>query len=150
MRGNDKLAAEKPRTVFQKFQQLLLFFRRQAVFRLVEQIERMLPYLLFKIQKCAFPIGMFPDIISQAVSDILGLWLSAGHVHLFQLLIIFHWLQPEGTVFHICIILCHLSPPPVDSFIQMPYIQHKFKHIIARNHAAALRNLPAAFQWAVL
>ncbi len=73
MRGNDKLAAEKPRTVFQKFQQLLLFFRRQAVFRLVEQIERMFPYLLFKIQKCAFPIGMFPDIISQAVSDILGL-----------------------------------------------------------------------------
>lgn len=56
MRGNDKLAAVKPRGIFNEFRQFLLQFGGQAVFRLVEQVKRIFADAVRKIGERAFPL----------------------------------------------------------------------------------------------
>ena len=48
MGRNQKLASEKPRRIPEKLHQFLLPFRRQAVFRFIQQIKAIFFYFLMR------------------------------------------------------------------------------------------------------
>ena len=83
MCGYHELAAKKSYRIFQKLKQLLLLFRRQAVFRLVKQIKPVFLDLIRKIKECTLTIGMLPDIIHDILPDILRLCIAPCLDHLF-------------------------------------------------------------------
>ena len=63
MCSDKELTSVKARGILQKPYQLLLLFRRQTVFRFIQQIKPVFLYFLRKIKKGAFSIGMLLSLI---------------------------------------------------------------------------------------
>lgn len=73
--------------------------RRQAVFRLVQQVQPILFDALGKVQKGTFPVGMFGQVAHQIFAHIAGLGVTAGHIYRFQPIVVFHGAEMKIRVF---------------------------------------------------
>lgn len=78
-----ELAVKEPCRIFYISYELFLPFGGKAVFRLVQQIEPLFFDFFHEISECAFSVGMFPDVVHDVLSDILGLGCAAAKVDFF-------------------------------------------------------------------
>ena len=115
--GDDELTAVEAHGLLEKFQKLLLLFGRKAVFRLVQQIQAVVLYFFFKVQKGAFSVGMLPDIIHQTFPDEFGLGIASRQIHFFQTLIIVQGAHLKMGIFRVQVIVEQRFPLPVDGAV---------------------------------
>ena len=121
----------------QKLRQLQLPLGRKTVFRLIQQIQRVLADALAEHGQCALPVGSGAHIGRQCAARHLGLAVSPRGAYLLELVIVLHAVHLKLFPPKVVVIRKHLLTPRVHAIVQCPQIEHIVKHIVTgQDHAA--------------
>ena len=141
MRGNDKLAAVKPRGILNEFRQLLLQFGGQAVFRLVEQVKRIFADAVRKIGERAFPVGSGVQAFGQPARDVRRFGAALALVEALERVVILQRAQRNGFCFlRPVVFLKQRLAAPVHAGVDRAQVQQEIEHVVAGDDGAAHRH----------
>ena len=113
---------------------------RKTVFRLVQQVERVLADALTEHRQRTFAVGAGAHIGGQRAAGHLGLAVPPRCADLLEPVVVLHTVHLELFAPQRIIICKHLFAAHIHAVIQRPQVQHIVKHIITRQDQAACRH----------
>ena len=141
MRADDQLVAAVPDRLHQEIRQDDLVFRAQAVFRLVQQAERIHFDFSLEIHQRAFAVRALPQAFAGFVFDKPAHRFAAGRIDRVQVFKIFQGSNLEFFSFQFKVIFRQVLSPAVDALVDGTDIQHHVEHVVAGDDPACRGNL---------
>ena len=139
MAGNNKLAVVKAHRLLQILHQLLLSERSQAVFRLVQQVQRIFRNIIEKIANGTFAVRLFPYVQTNILLNIHRKRIIPHSHQLRQLLQIIVAMVAEAAVILLLqfqIFSNQLLASAIYTVVDNALVQYKIKYIIAGDNSA--------------